>query len=169
VADGEAHGRLLQALRDGRFPGSSRLAALVKRHGKAIEYDLACRGIDLATEWRSRRWRRLLNIIDQLPRDSAFHESLADDEQLAERMLERPDPPPGPPTRRMREWSAEVELLSVVVDRLAELIQVVGATKGSKARSIRHQPRPVTAMQKLRARKRRAKHEALAARVAPGD
>ena len=65
----------------------------------------------------------------------------------------------------MREFSAEVELLSVVADRLAELIQAVGATKGSRVGSISHQPRPVTAMQRVRAQRRNAKHKSLAARI----
>ncbi len=74
---------------------------------------------------------------------------------------------PGGPMRRMREWSPQVELLSIVADRLAELIQTVGATKGAKPRQIRAMPRPVTAMQRLLARRRKSKHESLVARMLP--
>ncbi len=117
--------------------------------------------------WRSRRWRKLLNVIDNLPRTSAYHEALSNDEALAEALMGLPDRPVGP-VRRMREWSAETELLSVVADRLAELIHTVAATKGAKGgRQIRHQPRPVTAMQRINARKRKAKHASLVARLLP--
>ncbi len=117
--------------------------------------------------WQSRRWRHLLNIIDQLPRDSAFAEALSNDEGLAEALLKMPQRP-GLPTRRMREWSAEVELLSALVDRTAELIQAVAATKGAKPKQVRWMPRPVTAIQRLRARARKAKHNSLVARLLPG-
>ncbi len=117
--------------------------------------------------WRSRRWRHLLNIIDRLPRHSAFAESLADDDELAT-VLARMPQRDGVPSRRMREWSPEVELLSVLGDRIAELIQAVGATKGAKPRQVRALPRPVTAMQRRRAAARKDKHKSLVARLLPG-
>lgn len=108
-------------------------------------------------------------MIDHLPRSSAYGEALAADEELAAMMLKRSTGEDGRrATRNMREWTAEVELLSTVADRLAELIQVVGATKGAKPKQIVHQPRPVTAMQRVRARRRKRTHESLVSRLLPG-
>ncbi len=121
--------------------------------------------------WQSRRWRHLLNIIDQLPRHSAFGEALTNDEELAHEVAKRRkhDDSGRAPSRSMRDFTVEVELLSVVADRIAELIQAVAATKGAKAKQnpIR-MPRPVTALQRVTAQRRRAKHDSVVARVLPG-
>jgi hypothetical protein len=50
-----------------------------------------------------------------------------------------------PPARRMSEWTTETELLSVVADRLAELIQATAAGRGAKPRPITPSPRPAGA------------------------
>ncbi len=120
----------------------------------------------MGTEWRARRWRRLLNWIDNLPRHSAFHEALSNDEQFAGMLMKLPEKKTGP-VRLMREFTPEVEVQSVIADRLAELIQAVGATKGAKPKQIRLQPRPVTAMQRINARRRKSKHESIVARMLP--
>lgn len=122
--------------------------------------------MDLGTEWRSRRWRKLLNLIDHLPRHSAFVEAMASDEQLAVELLKRPDQETKA-QRRMSEWTAETELLSAVVDRLAELIQTVAAGHGAKPRQITPAPRPVTATERMRDRQRARKHRSIVARVLP--
>lgn len=121
--------------------------------------------------WQSRRWRHLLSIIDGLPRHSAFGESLANDEELAHAVVDRMSKDGGkdrPPTRSMRDFTVEVEVQSVIADRLTELIQVVAATKGARSRQLHRMPRPVTAMQRVLAQRRRAKHESVVARVLPG-
>jgi hypothetical protein len=71
------------------------------------------------------------------------------------------------PARRMSEWSPETELLSVVADRLAELIQATAAGRGAKPRPITPSPRPAGAMERVRYRERIRKHNALVARVLP--
>lgn len=138
----------------------------MSRYGAAIEYDLACRGIDLGTEWRARRWRKLLNIIDHLPRNSSYVEAMAMDEELALEVLRRPEKKT-PPRRRMSEWSAEVELLSTAVDRLSELIQAIAAGHGAKPTRLNPQPRPETAHERVKHRERVRKHNSIVARVLP--
>lgn len=123
--------------------------------------------LDLAAEWRSRRWRRLLNVIDQLPRDSRYVEAMAMDEQLAERMADRPQPK-GPTRRRMSDWSVQVELLTSILARLGEMTQAIAALGGAKPRKVPPPPLPQTAMDRVRNRKRFEKHHALVARVLPG-
>lgn len=126
----------------------------------------------MGTLWRARRWRQLLNFIDRLPRHSAYHEALANDEQLAELMLKGrggDSGPPARPVRLMSEFTPEVELLSVLADRMAELIQTVAVTKGAKTRPVAHQPRPTTAMQRVRARKFKQRHNSIVARIVVPD
>lgn len=145
-----------------------RLLAVLGHAGyrKAIEWDLhAVHGLDLATEWRERRWRRLLDFIDGMPNHSHFAEAMAADEDLAEAILTADDGKPRKATRRISEFSPDVELLSLLNDRVAELIQVTVATRGGKARKVTPMPRPTTAVEKVRARRRQKKHEWTVARV----
>lgn len=121
--------------------------------------------LDLATEWRSRRWRRLLNIIDQLPRNSRYVEAMTQDEQLALRMAGLPENPDPGPKRRMSDWSVPVELLTAILNRLGELTQAVAALGGAKPRKVPPAPVPQTALDRVRNRQRFDKHKALAARV----
>jgi len=122
--------------------------------------------LDLATEWRSRRWRRLLNIIDRLPRHSAYVEALTDDEEFAEAMLAQ-GIPPGKATRRLADWSPTVELLTGILDRLAEVTQAIAASRGVKPRKIVRAPHPVTALDRIRQRRRYETHRSVVARVLP--
>lgn len=117
--------------------------------------------------WRSRRWRKLLNLIDHLPRNSAYVEALANDEDLVEQMLDRSDDAATGPTRRMSEYSADVELLSAISDRIAELIQVTVAVNGAKPQKIQYSPRPITAGERVRRRRRESKHRTLVSRMLP--
>lgn len=124
--------------------------------------------LDLATEWRSRRWRRLLNIIDHLPRNSAYREAVAEDEDLARQLLKvKPPDDDAVPVRRMSDWSAEVEMLTAVLDRLGELVQAVAALGGAKPRRVQPAPRPVTAFERVRRNRRADQHRALVSRVLP--
>lgn len=125
--------------------------------------------LDLATEWRSRRWRRLLNIIDHLPRHSAYVEAMANDEQLAEHLARQPEPKQDNQSRRrMSDWSPDVELLTSILNRLGELVQAVAVLGGAKPRKVPPAPHPVTAMDRARNRRRFEKHRSLAARVLSG-
>lgn len=121
--------------------------------------------LDLATEWRSRRWRRLLNVIDRLPRDSAYVEALANDEELAEQMLRRDRGEEKKAKRRLSDWSPTVEVLTAILDRLGELTQAVAALGGAKPRKVPRAPYPVTAFDRVRNRNRSERHRSLVSRV----
>jgi hypothetical protein len=126
--------------------------------------------LDLATEWRSRRWRRLLNVIDRLPRDSAFMEAMSDDDELADRMLrQRDDSKPPTPRRRMSDWSPTVEVLTAILDRLGELTQTVAALGGAKPGKLPRAPYPITAFDRARHRRRVESHKSLVSRVLRKD
>jgi hypothetical protein len=120
--------------------------------------------------WRGRRWRKLLNILEHLPRTSAYAQALATDERLAEAIAELPeaDRAVNPKwSRYHRDYSPEVEMLSAVFDRLGELIRVTGALRGAGGKSPAAAPRPVAAIEQVRKQLRIEKHRALVARVLP--
>lgn len=125
--------------------------------------------LDLATEWRSRRWRRLLNIIDNLPRESRFFEARVNDEQVIEAMITTAGDTANneKPARRMADWSAEVELLTAVVNRLGEIAQGIAVLGGAKPGKPLPAPQPTTAYESVRSRLRSRKHEALVSRLLP--
>lgn len=107
--------------------------------------------------WRSRRWRYLLNRIDGLPRNSAYGEALADDEEIAEQILDRPETVKAPAVR-VRDYSPELEALITIQDRLGDVVQAVIAATGSKPPKIKPQPRPVTAVERIREKHRFKQH-----------
>jgi hypothetical protein len=123
-------------------------------------------GKDLGQMFRDRRWLDLLTLIDWLPRNSAYIETLSEDEEIAEEYLSRPESAstrnPGP---RISEWSPELERLTDLVDRMGEVMIAVVASQGGKAPKIRPFPRPRTAIDRVRERKRYEKHKRTVARV----
>lgn len=115
--------------------------------------------------WKTRRWRKLLNILDQLPRTSAYVQALAIDEELAEqRLADLPDRKPVW-TRDHREYTAEVEMLSAVFDRLGELVRVTAAMRGAKGGQPQPAPRPMFAIDRVLRRRRRESHDSLVSRM----
>jgi len=145
-----------------------RLVALLSKpaYRSAISRDLhEVHGLDLTAEWQSRRWRRLLDLVDGSRRTSHLQEAMAQDDELAEALLESDDSERSGPKRRVIDFTAEVEVLSVLADRVAELIQVVGAGRGMKRGRVTPMPRPETALHRARERRTRRKHRYTVARV----
>lgn len=116
--------------------------------------------------WRERRWADLLNLIDWLPRNSAYIEALSEDEDVAEQVLRAPENQrPRGAGPRVSEWSLEVEKMTDMIDRLGEVIIAVVTSNGGKAPRVRPQQRPRTAIDRLRERKRYEHHKKTVARV----
>lgn len=144
--------------------GSARLAVLLERYGEAIEADLTDQQVDLAQLWRERRWRRLLALVDQLPGTSRTMVAMAEDEELLAGLPEpEPGPPPAPP---LQTWTAEVEKLTLIADRLGELITAVHNTVAKRpGRPPRPLPRPQTARDRVRRKQRRDRHNHLVSQL----
>ncbi len=116
--------------------------------------------------WRTRRWRQLLDILEYLPRTSAYAQALATDDELAEQVAGMPeDDRPAVWSRSHRDYSAEVEMLTAVFDRLGELIRVTAAARGARGKPPQLGPRPIHAVEKYRKRKRRSNHDQLVSRL----
>lgn len=75
------------------------------------------------------------------------------------------EPAARPP--RMTEWSPEVAAIVAAVDRLGELIGALVSVNGGTPPKIPAYPRPVTAAQRARKRKRIEGHYDLVRRVLP--
>ncbi|MEU0078570.1 hypothetical protein ABZY58_11790 [Micromonospora tulbaghiae] len=144
-----------------------RLAHLVARYGRAIRCDLRARyNLDLHVEWQQRRWSALLDYIDRLPRDSQFVEALTSDEEWAMAVLDQ-DHEDRAPSRRMSEWSPHVEVLTSVLDAVRENTRAVVAAAGGKPGKFVPAPRPRTAIDRARKRKREITHNRLKAKLLP--
>lgn len=165
------------------FQSARRLAYLVDKYRSVIASDLATHAhVDLGALWRARRWVYLLDLIDHLPAHSWYagtvsmdedHAKMMADAMIARRnadadsnMLESKNP-------SLIGWSPEVAALTNVLDAVRGVQHAVIAVQaGNKApEPPKPAPRPVTPLERAMKRadfeQRKAKHEALAARVLP--
>jgi hypothetical protein len=111
----------------------------------------------------------LLDLIDHLPSNSAFHAAIADDEDYARQVLELEEregrPAAAPP--RLDEFSPEVRALAVIADKLSYLASIQVARAGKTPPKSEPYPRPVTALDRVRRRRDMARHRSVVARLLP--
>lgn len=148
---------------------------MVETYGQALEYDLAKElpGIDLGELWRSRQWRKLLNYIDHLPSHTHFSSLVSMDEKHAEMLLEAQEAferaggkaTDGGPS--LTSWTPEVNLLASIYDAIHGVQFAVSASVGGKPDRPVPYPRPKTAIEIVRLRRRQHAHEDLTARMLP--
>jgi len=110
---------------------------------------------------RQRRWRFILNLIQSLPPHSRFVAAVADDDEVAEQM--DLDAPPKPPS--LTEFDPTTRAIADLYDRVGTLIAAVIASTGKKPPKIQPYRRPKLAVDRVRERRRWAKHKQLAARL----
>ena len=111
------------------------------------------------------RWAFALTLIDHLPRTSAFSHAVAQDEELATALAGEPS---GRREVPFTEWSPETEALAAVVNRLSEVVNAIIATiPGGKPRPVKPYPHPISAADKVRARRRREAALELEAQLFP--
>lgn len=161
------------------FENGRRLAYIVDHYIDTLTSDLRTwLRIDLGEMWRSRRWNTLLAYIDRLPRWSLYHEAVANDpehaEMVATAMAESGDRDDsgtlsGPP---LSTWTPEVEAIVKLTDAVKGLYAVIPMSQGAKnVKQPDPEPRPKTLLEQARRRgeyqRRKAKHDALAARLLP--
>lgn len=66
----------------------------------------------------------------------------------------------------MSGWSAEVEAITTLTDKVSNLLYVTRVANGDKqVQQPKPMPRPTTALPKIRHQKRQEQHEKLAARL----
>lgn len=156
-----------------------RLIYLLDRYRDEIEFDLQQHlDTDLVTLWRDRRWRKLLNLIDHLPRESWFSEAVSNDEEHAQMVadarakaeIEEEVGTNHPP---MRTWTPEVAVLTDILDAIRSNTHTLAAVNavGKNVPSPSPAPRPTSALERAmkvaKFDRRKAAHEKLVARMLP--
>lgn len=113
-----------------------------------------------------RRWRLLCNVVDHLPRHSAYGEAVAQDDELA---AQRDETASGvsfaPP---LTEWSPQVELLAELVDVVSLIRSEVWALAGQKTTpKFRPMPRPQVAADRVESLQQQRRRQALVTQLFP--
>ena len=145
---------MAQVLRNGNAGGISRLFFYVSRFRDAIEADLAFRGVSLSSLWKSRQWRKLLNLIQSLPPNSLFNEALTNDREtmvMLHRIQEErresgeaDEKPVGPRVSQVSEEARRTgELVSMVRWLGGVVLTASPKFKGGKIPKVEPYTRPV--------------------------
>lgn len=107
-------------------------------------------GVDLSRWWRERRWKALLELIDELPAASRFNEAVLNDREFAKEVVAREtgDRPEWSP--RVSEFDLHATLLRDVIQVLQGVQAAVIAASGNKPPKIVPYPAPKTALEEVR-------------------
>ena len=100
-------------------------------------------------------------LLDRLPVNSAYREAMLDDPEVAEALANQPEAngPPQPPG--LQEFTPVVAVLADMRDLLQLVHSDLLASGGVKPPPFTPAPRPVTGVQRARARVERARHDEL--------
>ncbi|MGQ3385297.1 hypothetical protein [Glutamicibacter sp. TV12E] len=134
----------------------------MERFGPEIEADLQeTYGVDLGELFDSKRWPKLLRLIDRLPPHSRYISAIRNDEEEAKKIIDHPDfNKPGEDTGPSLEGYTQ---LNYQVADLIDAVRVLQATlvgvNGGKAKNPKPVKRPMTAIDKVKAQ--RAKEGAI--------
>jgi hypothetical protein len=88
----------------------------------------------------------ILDLLEHLPRTSAYHCAVAEDEGLAREIAKSPNLPKPSKTPPLQEWTPEVEALRDVQDILDQTLRVLVKVNNGKPGKHKPYPRPVTAL-----------------------
>lgn len=111
----------------------------------------------------------VLDLVEHLPSTSAYHAAVAEDEELAQELIDRgEDTPARPRPPRLTEWGPDVQVLAEIRDLLADLRAITIKVNGGKPGKVKPYPRPETALQRVKRRARAVAHSELVRRVLPG-
>ena len=139
----------------------------MSRYRAEIRADLAERypGTDLRSWWRERRFRALLDLIDQLPAASRLNEAIQNDPEQAEiialhieeqkQKAEAADEQK-PWSPRVAEYDLHANLLRDLIQATLGLRAAVIASAGGKPGQTPDYPTPVTEVDRATARLERA-------------
>lgn len=152
---------------------------LVDRYGPEIEYDFLAllHGVDLS-DWFSGRgapaWGKLVRLTDQLPPHSRFKAAMLDDDEFAAAIGVSDEETNGDKPQRisLADYDPMVAKLTDVCDLLIGLrttLVAVNSEKGKGPKDTKYMPRPETAFDRLRRRKRQEKLSELRNLLVPGE
>lgn len=111
--------------------------------------------------------RKLLVLVESLPRNSLTGEAMSQDDELVEMVASGQAAEPTSKAIRMAEFSPEVEALYGAIDRLGDVVSGLVGLGGKKPPRIAPVPRPETAWTRFAHHQDLAAHRALVSRVLP--
>lgn len=146
-----------------------RLAYMMEKYSKGIEYDLRAKlNVSARELWQDREWRILLDYIDHLPTDTHLHRLLSQDDEYMEQALKaKSSPDAGRPS--MADWSQTNSMLAVLIDavnRNTAVTQAVAGGKGPKPQ-VHPYPRPATAAERIQYKMQKARHQEMVSTLLP--
>ena len=113
----------------------------------------------------------VLDYLEHLPRTSAYHSAVANDEDLARQVMASDEVPKASKAPPLTEFSPEVAALAEIRDVLAQTLNVLVKVNNGKPSPFRPFPRPETAVDKAlksaRDRVRFQHHQSLTKRLLP--
>jgi len=108
-------------------------------------------GVDLAEWFGARRWKALLELIEQLPEASRFREAILNDrEVVAELVAANADGDGGGWAPRVSEFDLHATFLRDLVHSVHQLIAVTIAAGGGKPPRVKPPPVPRTVLEEAR-------------------
>lgn len=144
-----------------------RLVYMMQRYYRGIEYDLRRHlGLSAGEMWRSRRWREMLDLIDQLPTNSQMHALMTSDEEHMEALIrgsKDAEPRPGAGRPSMAEWGQLESMVASLIDavnRGTATQTAIANPKGPKPH-VQPYPRPYTAAEKVNYKIQREEHQSM--------
>lgn len=143
----------------------------MERYGAQLEADLQqVYGLELGLLWRNRRWKRLLRLVDNLPRNSRFAAAVANDEDHVRAVIKATEGQPKTSSApSLADYTLESELLMEVVDLLQSNIHAVLAGAGAKGLGkIKPRRRPETAYQDVQLQMAQESYEKVRAKIMRG-
>lgn len=137
------------------------------RYGDGLEADFQeIYHLNLGELLRQWQFRRVLNLIHQLPQACRFHAAVANDEEHVELILAaqegQPDKKSGPP---LAEWGSQNEQLASIYDALMSLVAITVKANGGNPGKTSPYMRPPTAFDDVRQEMRERSHRKVLSRV----
>lgn len=120
--------------------------------------------------WQGRQIRRLLNLIDHLPRNSRYSEAVSNDPEHMRMLLDAGGGPTKNARPPMSSWTPEVEAITGVADLLKALLGVTimaNSKKGAKKPDLAPALRPGTVLSEIERQRKRERHRMLVAKMLP--
>lgn len=152
-------------------PQMRRLTSMVQRYHDGIEFDFRTHfRLSFGDLFRERRWREILNYLDQLPANSQMNRLLSLDEEYMESVLRSQKGDQGPSRPSMADWSLTNSLLATLIDAVNKNTATqtaIANPKGAKPR-IEPTPRPLSLVEKIERRIQKERHEEMVGRLLPG-
>lgn len=120
--------------------------------------------------WKSREFRRLLNLIDGLPLTSHYAAAMANDEEYIRAVLKANsgELPKSSASPSLTVWTQEAATLASLVDAVranTAVLVKINSKPGASIPEVKPEPRPVTGWASVSIEVRLGKHRSLASRL----